>query len=64
MKVLITGASGFTGYYLQEKLKSHCCEVICLKADLTNKKDLIKELRTLVFDYVIHMAAISNTQYS
>lgn len=64
MKVLITGASGFTGYYLQEKLKSHSCEVICLKADLTNKKDLIKELRTLVFDYVIHLAAISNTQYS
>ena len=64
MKVLITGASGFTGYYLQEKLKSHSFEAICLKADLTNKKDLIKELQSLEFDHVIHLAAISNTQHS
>lgn len=68
-RVLITGASGFTGRYVIERLQAEGCEVVGLAArsggsaqapvDLLDREALRGALRELRPDLVVHLAAIS-----
>ncbi|HCG94238.1 MAG TPA: epimerase [Halieaceae bacterium] len=60
-KVLVTGAEGFTGRYLQRELSKHGYECIGLKSDLLNKDAVLSEVVTVSPNYVIHLASISFT---
>jgi nucleoside-diphosphate-sugar epimerase len=57
--VLLTGADGFTGRYLERFLKEAGAIVVSLKADLRDMEAIRAELAPLRIDYVIHLAAIS-----
>lgn len=57
--VLLTGADGFTGRYLQPALEEVGARVVALNADLRDRDAIINELESLTIDYVIHLAAIS-----
>ncbi len=62
-KVLITGSKGFTGKELKELLKKKKYEVIEIDCDISNKKELAENLLHLDFDYVVHLAAITNVEF-
>jgi nucleoside-diphosphate-sugar epimerase len=60
MKILVTGASGFTGQRFitfSERLKH---EVLKVKSDLGDMDSIVKEIAFYEFDYVINFAAISS----
>jgi len=57
--VLLTGAEGFTGNYLQRALKDRGARVVALDVDLRDREAIISFLKPLSIDYVIHLAAIS-----
>jgi GDP-6-deoxy-D-talose 4-dehydrogenase len=59
LKVLITGADGFTGRYVFCEAKNRQHTVVALKADLTNLEQLKTELDAERPDVIIHLAAIS-----
>jgi nucleoside-diphosphate-sugar epimerase len=61
MKLLITGSRGFTGLALIEHCKNSNIDFIELKSDLTDYKSLEAEITLLNFDYIVHLAGISNT---
>lgn len=64
MKILVTGAEGFTGkHFTQEAIKSGHT-IFKLKSDLLNFTDLQKEIEQLSFDFVVHLAAISFIPHS
>jgi len=59
MRILLTGADGFTGkYFLKTALESGC-EVFPLSADLTNLSDLNLEITKIMPTHVVHLAGIS-----
>jgi len=68
-RVLVTGASGFTGRYVIERLQAAGCEVVTLAAgtgaagnaavDLLDRAGLGTAVQRLQPEYVIHLAAIS-----
>ena len=57
--VLLTGADGFTGRYLQPALEEVGARVVALNADLRDGDSIINEVESLTIDYVIHLAAMS-----
>lgn len=59
-KVLLTGADGFTGKHLFNHLENNEYKCIPLQSNLLSKSDLVNEISSYDFDYVIHLAAISN----
>lgn len=59
MKILLTGADGFTGLYLQEAAQAAGYEIWPLKADLLDKPAVFAELQHAQADAVVHLAAIS-----
>lgn len=62
-KVLVTGSSGFTGKILVRILKKKKFKVITLDCDITKKNELENFFRNIDFDFVIHLAAISNVAF-
>lgn len=68
-RVLVTGASGFTGRYVIERLKTEGCDVVSLASDadtavgvpvdLLDRDALRAALQQLRPELVIHLAAIS-----
>jgi len=58
-KVLVTGASGFTGRYLVSELSNYDHIISTLKSDLNDKDAVIAEILAVEPDYVVHLAAIS-----
>lgn len=63
MKVLITGADGFTGQHLSKYLQTQGHEIIGFSADLTKRESVYKEVGSISPDWVVHLAAISFVDY-
>jgi len=59
MRLLITGADGFTGRQLQPRAKAQGWEIVRLTADLTDAESVRKEVLSLEPTAVVHLAAIS-----
>lgn len=59
MRLLLTGADGFTGRHLTAAAQAAGYEVIGLKADLTNAAAVTAEVAAVAPSYVAHLAAIS-----
>jgi nucleoside-diphosphate-sugar epimerase len=59
LRILVTGADGFTGRHFISHAQAQGYEVLALKSDLTNPSDLIAEVLAISPAYVVHLAAIS-----
>jgi nucleoside-diphosphate-sugar epimerase len=64
MRILLTGAEGFTGRHFQNKAKSLGHDVVEFKADLTNADAVSAEVKTICPSHVIHLAAISSVTHA
>jgi GDP-6-deoxy-D-talose 4-dehydrogenase len=59
MRLLLTGAEGFTGRHLTKAAQTFGYQVFPLKADLTDATAVAAEVATIVPTHVAHLAAIS-----
>ncbi|MBP8005735.1 MAG: NAD-dependent epimerase/dehydratase family protein, partial [Acinetobacter sp.] len=59
MKILITGAAGFTGLFFRSAAETAGHRVMPLQADLTEKAAVRAEVLQAAPDAVVHLAAIS-----
>ena len=57
MRVALTGASGFTGRYVEEALHTQGVACVALSVDLTDKAALEETIAGTSFDRLIHLAA-------
>jgi nucleoside-diphosphate-sugar epimerase len=59
MKILLTGAAGFTGLFFKKQAEASGHTVITLAADLTDKVSVVAEVAQIQPTAVVHLAAIS-----
>lgn len=59
MKILLTGANGFTGVHFTNWALSAGHVVVPLTSDLTDRQAVFNEIKSKHFDAVVHLAAIS-----
>jgi GDP-6-deoxy-D-talose 4-dehydrogenase len=59
MKILLTGAAGFTGLFFKSAAEAAGHQVVGLQADLTDKAAVAAEVLRAAPDTVVHLAAIS-----
>lgn len=59
MKILLTGANGFTGQHFTALAQQKGHEVVALQADLTQSEAVKAEVAALQPTHVLHLAAIS-----
>jgi GDP-6-deoxy-D-talose 4-dehydrogenase len=59
MKILLTGAAGFTGFFFKSAAEASGHQVIALQSDLTDKAAVATEVLQAEPDAVVHLAAIS-----
>jgi nucleoside-diphosphate-sugar epimerase len=64
LKILITGADGFTGTHFSLVAAAEGHQVIPLKSDLTNAQALSQEVAAVCADAVVHLAGISFVGHS
>lgn len=59
MKLLLTGADGFTGRPFRTLAEAEGFEVIALRADLLDAEGMREEVHAVQPDYVVHLAGIA-----
>lgn len=59
MRILLTGAEGFTGRHFVQAAQKAGHQIIALTADLTDKYAVTDQVRQVQPDAVVHLAAIS-----
>jgi nucleoside-diphosphate-sugar epimerase len=59
MRILLTGAAGFTGLFFKQQAEASGHTVIALAADLTDKASVAAEVLQIQPTAVVHLAAIS-----
>lgn len=59
LKILLTGAAGFTGAFFAKWVKAAGHAVVPLACDLTDKQAVMEEVKQHQFNAVVHLAAIS-----
>lgn len=59
MKILLTGAAGFTGLFFKSVAEAAGHQVITLNADLTDRAMVLAEVLQAAPDVAVHLAAIS-----
>lgn len=64
MRILLTGAEGFTGRHFSSCVIAAGHEVVPLGANLTDALSVADEVAGLEFDAVVHLAAIANVAHT
>lgn len=64
MRILLTGAEGFTGRHFSRCVVAAGHEVVPLEANLTDALAVADEVTGLEFDAVVHLAAIANVAHT
>ena len=59
MKILLTGAAGFTGRHFSASAEAAGHQVVALEADLTDKAAVATEVQRSEPEAAVHLAAIS-----
>lgn len=59
-KILITGADGFLGKILCQKLKILGQDFVAFRGDITDNKNVENNFETNKFDVILHLAAVRN----
>lgn len=59
MKLLLTGADGFTGRPFAQQASAEGHEVVALRSDLTDREALLREVREIEPEAVVHLAGIA-----
>jgi nucleoside-diphosphate-sugar epimerase len=59
MRILLTGAEGFTGRHLCDAARRQGHEVVALSADLTDAGAVRADVQTCRFDAVLHLAGLA-----
>jgi GDP-6-deoxy-D-talose 4-dehydrogenase len=64
LRMLVTGADGFTGMHFVKQAREAGYDVFAFNADLTNPVAVQNQVNTIKPDVIVHLAAISFVVYS